>query len=94
MIEIEESTYVHKYTNMHKYLYRHIHFHHVYASKLRSCIIICFCPTVMSVCREILDELNMRILKERMEMKLNKAHHQRLHTLIVDINQGAAGLCR
>jgi hypothetical protein len=44
--------------------------------------------------REILDSLNAKILKERMEMKINKATQERLHAVIVDISQGGAGLSR
>lgn len=44
--------------------------------------------------REILDELNGHILKERMEMKINRAMNERLNTVMIDVTQGAAGLAR
>lgn len=44
--------------------------------------------------REILDKLNGQIGRERMEMKINRAMNERLHAVMIDMTQGAAGLAR
>lgn len=44
--------------------------------------------------REILDTINGKVLKERMEMKINRAMNERLNAVLIDISQGASGLSR